>query len=378
VLASTLGARCTIGAGAVVRNAYIFDGAVVGDNCVVEHAIVGAGARIGAGSRIGRGALVGDGVVLGPNSRLAPFERVSRVRGAEDDEWDSDSEYDEAEQGAADCWPSRARRSTAERCMQIRRRSRRRLGRARRHSSGRGEKRATRTRTRRRRLRASRICASCASVRRMLKYTIIHSCRALGDDHTDLDLSDAGSVTDPSDDDESSDDGDMPASMASSTTTLQTESAASAAVSAGEQAAAHEFLSEVAQSLQRAFAEDHSVENAAVELKTLRMAHNQALEKVRGAVIGAIVERIPLAPDPARQRTEIQRVVTRWGALINLIGGVDGVETASMLQVRAVAPVRSVRMRPTDDAGVVSLRAVRPLPAVRADLGRVVSRRYDR
>ena len=96
-----------------------------------------------------------------------------------------------------------------------------------------------------------------------------------------------------------------------------------------------EFQMEAKQSLDRAFAEDHSLENAAVELKTLRMASNVSLKLVREAVIAAIVESVKLVPgNPALQRREIARVVDRWGELINKIGGVDGTESVEVLQVR--------------------------------------------
>ena len=99
------------------------------------------------------------------------------------------------------------------------------------------------------------------------------------------------------------------------------------------------------QSLARAFAEGHSLDNASVELKTLRMASNVPLRKVREAVVAAIVERIPLGGGAAEQRKGIADVVERWGELINAIGGVDGVETTTILQVsprviyRHTAPV---------------------------------------
>ena len=100
-------------------------------------------------------------------------------------------------------------------------------------------------------------------------------------------------------------------------------------------AAESEFKAEVVQSLERAFAEGHALDNAAVELKTLRMASNVALRLVREAVVAALVERIPLVPgDAAAQRREIARVLARWGPLIDKIGGVDPVETVEVLQVR--------------------------------------------
>jgi translation initiation factor eIF-2B subunit epsilon len=95
-----------------------------------------------------------------------------------------------------------------------------------------------------------------------------------------------------------------------------------------------EFQTEVKQSLDRAFAEGHSVDNAAVELKTLRMASNVPLRRVREGVVSAIVERIPVVEgDMVSQRREIANVVKRWGELIDKIGGVDAVETVSVLQV---------------------------------------------
>ena len=100
-----------------------------------------------------------------------------------------------------------------------------------------------------------------------------------------------------------------------------------------------EFKVEVTQSLERAFEEGHSVDNAAVELKTLRMASNVPLSRVREAVIAALVDRIRVVnPEegPAKQKVEVEKVVERWGELINKIGGVDGVETISILQVSAL------------------------------------------
>jgi translation initiation factor eIF-2B subunit epsilon len=95
-----------------------------------------------------------------------------------------------------------------------------------------------------------------------------------------------------------------------------------------------EFRNEVQQSLERAFTEGHSVDNAAVELKTLRMASNVPLTLVREAVVAAIVEHIRLVEGGgAAQRKEIASVINRWGPLIDRIGGVDAVETISALQV---------------------------------------------
>jgi translation initiation factor eIF-2B subunit epsilon len=112
VIASTIGARCSIGGASVLRNAYIFDDVTIGPNCVLESCIVGAGVRVGEGSRIARGSLVADGVKLGPGTVLGAFERVSKRKQkstsatigelVEDgsDEDDADSELEDAEQRA--------------------------------------------------------------------------------------------------------------------------------------------------------------------------------------------------------------------------------------------------------------------------------------
>jgi translation initiation factor eIF-2B subunit epsilon len=63
------------------------------------------------------------------------------------------------------------------------------------------------------------------------------------------------------------------------------------------------------------------------------MASNVPLVRVREAVVAAIVERINIVEGGVPQRKEISNVVSRWGQLINQIGGVDAVETVTVLQV---------------------------------------------
>jgi translation initiation factor eIF-2B subunit epsilon len=96
-----------------------------------------------------------------------------------------------------------------------------------------------------------------------------------------------------------------------------------------------EFEREVTASLARAWAEGHSVDNAAVELKTLRMASNVGLIRVREAIVSFMVEKIDTEGD-GDVRERVKKVVGRWGGLIDAIGGVNKVETVGVLQVRAV------------------------------------------
>jgi translation initiation factor eIF-2B subunit epsilon len=153
-----------------------------------------------------------------------------------------------------------------------------------------------------------------------------------------MDLSDTGSVTGSEPDSDSDSDADnplFPALSRSSSSSSVAGGAPTLALAAAEAAADAEFANEVRLSLERAFAEGHSLDNAAVELKTLRMASNVPIARVRAAVIAAIVDRIPLVEgDAALQRKEITTVLSRWGELITKIGGIDAVDTIVSLQVR--------------------------------------------
>lgn len=151
----------------------------------------------------------------------------------------------------------------------------------------------------------------------------------LGDDASKLGSSDPDSVTSSSLDGSSTSAGSSMTGDESPTTPTTPLTPASSLPDAEA-----EFQFEVTQSLERAFEEGHSLENASVELKTLRMASNVPLRKVREAVVAAIVDNIKLVDGAAAQKTEIERMMGRWGALINKIGGIDGVETVQILQVR--------------------------------------------
>ncbi|EIM90142.1 nucleotide-diphospho-sugar transferase [Stereum hirsutum FP-91666 SS1] len=323
ITASSLGANCSIGANTIIRNSYLFDGVVVGANCIIDCSIIGAGVEIGESSRVARGSLVADGVRLGPAARLAKFERVSRRRHveekggeeADDEDEDEDEEEEEEEEDSDDDSEiEEARENQVTLAAGLRTNSN---GFVWPRKSAQGED---------------------EEVDELESFNNQRLVR-LGN-HSDLDLSDPGSITSSDESDASEDSLHLGhASPSSSSTSLATNLAA-AAVSAGAQAAEHEFQSEVRQSLERAFTEGHSVDNAAVELKTLRMASNVPLTKVRGAVIGSVVEKIAIVDGAVEQRGEIKRWMDRWGELINKIGGMDGVETVELLQAHCAASER--------------------------------------
>ncbi|KAJ6496585.1 nucleotide-diphospho-sugar transferase [Mycena vitilis] len=160
------------------------------------------------------------------------------------------------------------------------------------------------------------------------------------DDGSDLDMSDEGSESSDEESDgesseyDSSNEFRMPGGSGSPLATPSLDIMPTGTMQESE------FRIEVAQSLERAFAEGHSVDNAAVELKTLRMASNVPLTRVREAVVSAIVEDIKIVDGALPQRKEISRVIGRWGELIDKIGGVDAVETVSALQMHCASSER--------------------------------------
>ncbi|THG99211.1 hypothetical protein EW026_g3085 [Hermanssonia centrifuga] len=303
ITASVIGQRCTIGANVVLSHSYVFDDTHIEAGSVIEHSIVGANVKVGEGSRVQRGSLVGDGVVLGKGARLGPFERVSRRRTAGDEEEESDEEWEEVEQSQSKLpeilgegsnalvWPQGPAEDDED----------------------------------------------LDEVERYNNQRLMRIGDTASDLHvSDVDLSDSESDSDAETDTTS---GFSRPSSRSSFSLAPSHSQSLHTLSAA--AADSEFQAEVTQSLERAFDEGHSVDNAAVELKTLRMASNVELVKVREAVVAAIVERIPVVQgDAVGQKREIGKVLGRWGALIDKIGGVDAVETVEVLQYHCARSAR--------------------------------------
>jgi translation initiation factor eIF-2B subunit epsilon len=71
-----------------------------------------------------------------------------------------------------------------------------------------------------------------------------------------------------------------------------------------------EFYTEAEESLSRAFLENHSVENAMIELKTLRMATNVTFHEVREAIISSLMNVYLTTPGIAA------KLFKKWGGLL--------------------------------------------------------------
>ncbi|KZT44053.1 nucleotide-diphospho-sugar transferase [Sistotremastrum suecicum HHB10207 ss-3] len=289
MISSTLGDEVVVGPDSVIKDSYIFDGCHIGRKCVIDQCIIGHGVRIHDRTVLRKGSIVGDGVVLGPDVTIPEFSRISTFPFDEEDDDDDDEEKvvspkpsdapTKAVLGAAAhgyLWPPFSEEE----------------------DEGADE------------------------------FEDFENSRflRLGVDSSELDLSDPGSDSD-SDDEDAGNASDV--SEVSQPTSLAPLGADGASVA--------EFLSECTQSLERAFAEGHSVDNAAVELKTLRMASNVPLRRVKEVVVSFFVEKIRIVDGAAEQRKEVTKVIGRWGALLTSIGGADGVETCAILQAHCAS-----------------------------------------
>lgn len=300
IISSVIGRNCAIGTGTVVDNSYIFDNTIVGPNCKIQRSIIGYGCSIKENTQVSNGSLIGDGTIIGPNVVLPPFERLSAQRTSTDptnddsDEVDSILEDVERDQESikgdmnlgvnsnALVWPKGPPDDDEEDLDDV-------------------------------------------ENYRNQRYM------RLGDDMSGIVSSDTSSET--SESGANSSDEETDSQYDGRSLSALSDISVPSDVHTFSDNAEKEFQAEVKQSLDRAFYEGHSVDNAAVELKTLRMASNVSLTRVREAVIAAIVERIPLVDSGAiQQRKEITSVIGRWGALIDRIGGVDAVETVCLLQ----------------------------------------------
>ncbi|KAF9521193.1 hypothetical protein BS47DRAFT_1378549 [Hydnum rufescens UP504] len=284
---SVIGEDCSIGRGTKIQNTYIWASVTIGAGCIVEDSIIANGVKIGRNSRISRGCLIGEGTVLGENANLAPFSRVAASPPTKDDEEEDDnmSPADPSVVGfntQAYLWPEEEKDDASD-------------------SEDDTEHETLQTRQFNR-----------------LGNTNPHLAVPESDE------SSTSEASSPEGSQALSLDGDVPK------LSLDDNSAA-----------ASDFRSECTQSLERAFDEGHTVDNAAIELKTLRMASNVPLGAVKEVVVEFIASRIQLSDSAAEQKKLVNRIIDRWGGLIQGIGGEDPVETIVLLQAYcAKTPVR--------------------------------------
>ncbi|TNY22364.1 hypothetical protein DMC30DRAFT_392369 [Rhodotorula diobovata] len=264
---SVLGPNVRTGSSCHVSGSYVLAGAQLGDGCVVRDSVIGEGAVIAPGSVVEGGAIIAAGVKLGKGARLEG-NRVSL------EEYEGEVHAGQATLGEGATgylWPAEEQvededDSDNEDAVDPRNLSVTRLG----HH-----------------LNNLRLNGSTSSL------------SSLSHNGSTDSLDTSGSMTD---------DGDLSDSEVPQIAGLDVFQATSAASKQSE------FVTECLHSLDRSFAENHTVDNAAIELKTLRMASNVPLGEVRAVVIPYVLRRCNGAAGASD-------LLARWGGLVaNLTG----------------------------------------------------------
>ena len=101
----------------------------------------------------------------------------------------------------------------------------------------------------------------------------------------------------------------------------------------------NEFRQEARASLERAFEEKHAPDNAAIELKTLRMASNVPPGEVRRMVVSFLLGRC--AVDKAKETADL---LDHWGPLLQEVAQDDQVEALALIQSYCAVHVTHTRL----------------------------------
>ncbi|KDN51738.1 hypothetical protein RSAG8_00286, partial [Rhizoctonia solani AG-8 WAC10335] len=270
---SVLGAGCEIGSGSTISGSYLFDHVHVGAGCDIVDSIIATRVKLERGVKLAKGCIIARGVVLGEGTILPPFSRVSSAKPEDVEEWEGREAVELGPGSHAWVWPNDKYRQSVE------------------AESEDEEEEETFANA-----RLGRLADTCSDI------------ETYESDQASTQASESESDISP------------PISPTSSTSDLPGLPSLDAA---------SDFQSECTQSLKRAFDEEHTVDNAAIELKTLRMASNVPLPQVREAVIAFIIQKLS---DEGAGRPELKKMFGRWGGLLKQIGGYDEAETLLQFQ----------------------------------------------
>ncbi|WWC67349.1 uncharacterized protein I206_101257 [Kwoniella pini CBS 10737] len=280
---STLGGDCNVGPSTTITQSYIFDDVRIGANCTIRECVIGEGVVIGDDVKVGKGALLGNGVRLGKGTRVPEFARIGRER-YQGDDYDSEEEDEEddeerdrrlevlGEDSIGYLWPNEEEEPPSD-------------------SEDEGDDPYEHPKNKQllqlgRRL--SNLSASSVSLSTLSKAS-----------------SSAAS---------------SPLSIASSASTLP--DIAPLEIDSGPR---EEFYIEARESLARAYEEDHKVENAALEMRTLVMGENAGQDAARSEILNFFLGKIEINENSTSSEilNETTRIFTRWGGLVRSFSTTD-------------------------------------------------------
>ncbi|TIB31051.1 hypothetical protein E3P84_03074 [Wallemia ichthyophaga] len=288
---SVLGQGVAVGENTQLSHSYIWNKTSIGSGCSIYQSIVADGVVIEDDVSLHTGCFVGHGVRLLKGTSLPPYTRVGSERWSEDSEADgSDEEHSNhldkkraailGPSSTAYLWPSDKVDMEVEDV----------------DSSDDDEEAALS-------MRYSRIGMSAGTA-------AAHSTSSL-------------STISGGESDESEEDDDE---LHHATDNLTLENA-------GKVGAAADFAHECTQSLERAFEEGHTSENAAIELKTLRMASNVPLGEVRKVVVDFCLSKVETeAGEGVQAYKAVEDVLGRWAPLVVEMTKEDQTHTVLLAQ----------------------------------------------
>ncbi|EIW73036.1 hypothetical protein TREMEDRAFT_42152 [Tremella mesenterica DSM 1558] len=260
---STLGADCSIGPNTTISHSYVFEDVRIGANCSLTQCMIGRDVHISDRVKIGRGALIGHGVRLGKDVQIPEFARVGRVPYTRDD--DPDAEDDISPSLGGDSlgyiWPQEEEEADED-------------------SDDDGEDPYEHPKNKR----------------------LLQLGRSLSNFSTSEDsISTLSKASSPS---------QSPLSMASSLSGLDLPSLHL------DDGPPEAFFTEARASLARAYEEEHSVENARLELRTLVMGYNAGVDRARVEVINFLLSKIDIKGGAMATLQSATKIWDRWGKVL--------------------------------------------------------------
>ena len=315
-----VGARVTIGARSRIDHAYLWDDVRVGADCVLSGCIIGHKVTILDHVRLERGTVVAPGCTIGPNVHLGRGARVSlhKFRESEDDDEDDEARSGDAaalgEGGHGYLWEPLGANAAPEQ-----------------DSDEEDELDEIESPAN---AKLFGMDADLAEVE-------------LSDPPSDLSSidgeTDEGELVDSEDELESDSDTDSPNSASAYGSVSLTLPDGTESQTYGEKVETEnrlsEFRAEANASLERAFEENHAAENAAIELKTLRMASNVPPSEVRRVVIAFVLSRCSV-----EQAKETADLLDQWGPLLREVSHDDQVEALAVMQSFCALNVTHTRL----------------------------------
>lgn len=331
---SIIGPEVLVGSRSAISGSYIWEGAKIGEGCIIERSIIGERVQILDGVKIGKGSIIAPDCIVGPNIELKPFSRVGMTRfGAEfedDDDFGSDTEEEEDNSRGSAAAPSKKDAFSVELGAKgvgylwpaLGERPPRQGDDDDKYSDDESEDEMDEI-ERSANARVMRLAADLDQVDFSDSLSDISSVGLAGFSSADEDGSDEDGTLTTDEDADSDDDG---TGMMSSTMLTVQDGQTDVEKAAAEERL-NEFRDEAQASLERAFEEGHTIDNAAIELKTLRMASNVPLSEVRKIVIAFVLRKC----DPEKPR-EMVAVLDRWGGLIQTVAQDDQIEALGVVQ----------------------------------------------